>query len=76
MPVRVFVSFLGTCRASSREHAVLRNSTVEPVFGSADNIETLCGVGDTELLLDHAKRLYPEATPYIEHALKSVRRHP
>lgn len=75
MPVRLFVSVLSTCPPARREYAALKNSTVEPALLGADNIETLCEVRDTELLLAHAKRFCPEAMPYIEHALKSVRRY-
>ena len=72
MPVRVYFAFLRSCPAASREYAVLKNSLVEPVPGDY-NVEKLCEVDDTELLLDHAKRFYPEAVPYIERALSRLR---
>ena len=73
MPVRVFVPFLSTCPTASREYAALKNSTLESALLGVDNIETLCGVRAAELLLDHAKLVYPEAVPYIQHAIDSVR---
>lgn len=73
MPVRVYFAFLGRCPTGSREYAVLKTSTVQPLPVGDYNVETLCEVHDTELLLDRAKRFCPEAVPYIEQALISVR---
>ena len=76
MPVRVYYAFLGRCPTASREYAVLKNSMVEPIPLGNYNVETLCEVHDAELLLDRAKQFYPEAVPYIEQALDSVRPDP
>ena len=76
MPVRVYFAFLGRCPAASREYEVLKNSMVQPPPPGDYNVETLCEVDDTELLLDRAKRFYPEAVPYIEQALESARADP
>ena len=76
MPVRVYFAFLGRFPAASREYAVLKNSMVQPVPPGDYTVETLCEAHDTELLLDRAKRFYPEAVPYIEQALLSVRENP
>jgi hypothetical protein len=76
MPVRVYFALLGRCPTAGREYAVLKNSMVQPVPPGDYNVETLCEVHDTELLLDRAKRFYPEAVPYIEEALISVRPNP
>lgn len=76
MPVRVYYDLLGRIPASSREYAALQNPLIQPVPTGDYNVETFCAVDDTELLLDHAKRFCPEAVPYIEQALVSVRPNP
>jgi hypothetical protein len=76
MPVRVYYDLLGTLPASSREYAALKNSQIQPAPTGDYNVETFCEVDDTELLLDRAKRFCPEAVPYIEQALVSVRPNP
>ena len=78
MPVRVYFGFLGRLTLESREYAVLKTSIVESAIvesaPSGDyNVEILCEASDTELLLQHAKNFYPDAVPYIQRALDSVR---
>ena len=73
MPVRVYLEFLRRCELTSREYAVLKSSHVEPILPGDYNVETLCDVNDADLLLDRAKQLSPQAIPYIEQALTSVR---
>lgn len=76
MPVRVYYALLGKLPTSSREYAALKNPLIQPVPTGDYNVESLCEVDDTELLLDRAKRFCPEAVPYIEQALVSVRPNP
>ncbi len=73
MPVRIYLEFLHRCELTSREYAVLKSSHVEPILPGDYNVETLCDVNDADLLLDRAKQLSPQAIPYIEQALASVR---
>ena len=73
MPVRVYFEFLRRCELTSREYAVLKSSHVEPILPGDYNVEPLCDVNDADLLLDRAKQLCPQAIPYIERALASVR---
>ena len=73
MPVRVYLEFLRRCELTSREYAVLKSSHVEPILPGDYNVEPLCDVNDADLLLDRAKQLCPQAIPYIERALASVR---
>jgi hypothetical protein len=73
MPIRVYYDFLGRLPASSREYAALKNSLLQPVPLGDYNVETCCDIEDTELMLDRAKRFCPEAVPFIEQALASVR---
>ena len=73
MPVRVYFEFLRICELTSREYAVLKSSHVEPILPGDYNVEPLCDVNDADLLLDRAKQLCPQAIPYIERALASVR---
>ncbi len=73
MPVRVYFEFLRRCELTSREYAVLKSSQVEPILPGDYNVEPLCDVNDADLLLDRAKQLCPQAIPYIERALASVR---
>lgn len=72
MPVRVYFAFLGKFPSVSRGYAVLKTSIVRSAPPGDYNVETLCEVQDTELLLDRAKLLCPDAVPYIEQALASV----
>lgn len=72
MPVRIYFDFLARFPAVSREYAVLRNSHLQPDPAGDYNVEILCGVRDTELLLDSANRFCAEAVPYIQLALASV----
>ena len=74
MPVRVYFEFLRRCELTSREYAVLKSSHREAILPGGDyNVETLCDVNDADLLVERAKQLYPQAIPYIERALASVR---
>ena len=73
MPVRIYLEFLHRCELTSREYAVLKSSHVEPILPGDYNVETLCDVNDADLLVDRAKQLSPQAIPYIEQALTSVR---
>jgi len=52
---------------------VLKSSHVEPILRGDYNVETLCDVNDADLLVDRAKELCPQAIPYVEQALASVR---
>lgn len=71
--MRVYFAFLGRFPVDSRGYAVLKTSILQSVPPGDYNVEVLCDVLDTKLLLDHAKQFYPEALPYIEQALFSVR---
>jgi tungstate transport system substrate-binding protein len=71
--VRVYFEFLRRCELTSREYAVLKSSHVEPILPGDYNVETLCDANDADLLVDRAKQLCPQAIPYIERALASVR---
>ena len=72
MPVHIYFDFLGRLPDVSREHAVLTNSHSQRIAGRDYDVETLCEVRAGELLLESAKRLCPQAVPYIEKALASV----
>ena len=56
-----------------RVRVVLKSSHVEPILPGDYNVETLCDVNDADLLVHCAKQLSPQAIPYIEQALTSVR---
>ena len=72
MPVRIYFGFLGRLPLESREYAVLKTSIIESAPPGEYNLEILCEADDAELLLDHAKRFYPDDVPYIEQAIDSV----
>lgn len=71
--MRVYFAFLSRLPVDSRGYAVLKTSIIQSVPPGDYNVEVLCDLLDTELLLDHAKQLCSEAVPYIEQALFSVR---
>jgi len=73
LPVRIYFVLLGGFPVDSREYTVLKTSILESVPPGDYNIEILCDVPDTELLLEHAKRFCPECVPHIEKAILSVR---
>ena len=73
IPVRLYFGFLGRCSTGSREYVVLKNVHAELIPPGDYNVELLCDVTDAELLLDRATKFYPEAVPYIQQALDSVR---
>lgn len=52
---------------------MLKNSVVEPYTGLDDIVHTPCETADAELLLERAKGFCPDAVPYIEESLKTVR---
>jgi len=73
LPARLYFGFLGRCSTASREYAVLKSAHAKLIPPGDYNVETLCDVSDAELLLDRAMKFYPEAVPYIQQALDSVR---
>ena len=73
MPVRVYFEFLRRCELTSREYAVLKSSHVEPILPGDYNVEPLCDVNDAEPITRPRQAALPQAIPYIEQALASVR---
>ena len=73
LPARLYFGFLGRCSTASREYAVLNSVHAELIPPGDYNVELLCDVTDGQLLLDRATKFYPEAVPYIQQALDSVR---
>ena len=71
MPVPVFRAFLGRCVLTSREYAILRNSVIDHIPDAAPNdwIEILCDRVNASILLDHARRVFPAAAPFIENPM-------
>ena len=73
MPVQIYFDLFCRLPDVSRESAELKNFHNQRIAGRDYDVETLCNVRDAEVLLNHAKLLCPEAVPYIEQALASVR---
>ena len=73
LPARLYFGFLGRCSTASREYEVLKSAHAKLISPGDYNVEILCDATDAELLLDRATKFYPEAVPYIQQALDSVR---
>jgi hypothetical protein len=75
IPVKIYFEFGRRLPVASREYAALENPILESVPRGDYNVESVCEeIEDAVLLLYLAKRFYPEAAPYVEHALDSASR--
>ena len=66
LPIGIYQGFMGRRPLSSREYAILRNSLIIHKSRDENIVEFLCRIGEAKLLLDHGRRFYPNAVPYIE----------
>jgi hypothetical protein len=73
MPLHVYHAFLGRCVLPSREYAILRNSLIDHIADArpTDWVQILCAGADAKVILDHARRVYPEAAAYVERSIGS-----
>lgn len=69
MPLTVYLGFLGRCKLDSREYSALKAAIVE--HEAEDVVKILCDTSDVERLLQHAKRFYAAAVPYLQDNLST-----
>lgn len=75
MPIARYQGFLGRCLLSSREYAILKNAIISHVPTNAREgniVEIFCDIEDAKLLLDLAKRAFPEVVADIEKSLSPL----
>lgn len=64
MPFGIYFSFLGRCTLKSREYALLRNGLIEHV--PDEHVDLLLSEQDADLILEHAKKVFPQAARFIQ----------
>ena len=71
LPPEHYDLFVAACDITSPEYTVLKNNIVATLQSSEEppTVDILCDLDEAKLLLETAKRLYPEAAPFIEDAL-------
>ena len=71
LPPEHYDLFVAACNITSPEYTVLKNNIVATSQNSEEppTVDILCDLVEAKLLLETAKRLYPEAAPFIEDAL-------
>jgi hypothetical protein len=71
LPPEHYDLFVAACDITSPEYTVLKNNIVATSQNSEEppTVDILCDLDEAKLLLETAKRLYPEAAPFIEDAL-------
>ena len=67
--VTEYLGFLGRCQLESREYSALKTAIVEREAEAI--VKILCDLSDAELLLQHAKKFYAAAVPYLQDNLKT-----
>ena len=63
--------FVAACEITSPEYTILKNNIVARHQSSEEPpmIEIMCDMEEAKLLLETARRLYPEAVPFLEDAM-------
>jgi len=71
LPPEHYELFAAACEITSPEYTILKNNIAASHQNSEEppTVEILCDMDEAKLLLETAKRLYPEAVPFIEDAL-------
>lgn len=71
LPPEHYDLFVAACDITSPEYTVLKNNIVSTQQSSEEppTVDILCDLDEAKLLLETAKRVYPEAAPFIEDAL-------
>jgi hypothetical protein len=71
-----YYRLLARCEMSSREYAIMKNSIVDYLPDqdrAAATVTIICEIGEARMLLNHANRFYPDATPDIEQSIALAR---
>ena len=71
LPPEHYDLFVAACEITSPEYTILKNNIVARHQSSDEQptVEILCDMEEAKLLLETARRLYPEAVPFIEDAM-------
>jgi len=71
LPPEHYDLFVAACEITSPEYTILKNNIAARHQGSDEQptVEILCDMDEAKLLLATARRVYPEAVPFIEDAL-------
>ena len=71
LPPEHYDLFVAACEITSPEYTILKNNIVARHQSSDEQptVDILCEMEEAKLLLETARRLYPEAVPFIEDAL-------
>ena len=71
LPPEHYDLFVAACEITSLEYTILKNNIVARYQSSEEPpmIEIICDMDEAKLLLETARRLYPEAVPFIEDAM-------
>jgi len=71
LPPEHYDLFVAACEITSPEYTILKNNIVARHQSSEEPpmIEIMCDMDEAKLLLETARRLYPEAVPFLEDAM-------
>ena len=71
LPPEHYDLFVAACEITSPEYTILKNNIVARHQSSDEQptVEILCDMDEAKLLLETARRLYPEGVPFIEDAM-------
>jgi hypothetical protein len=71
LPPEHYDLFVAACEITSPEYTILKNNIVARHQSSEGPpmVEILCTMDEAKLLLEAARRVYPEAVPFIEDAM-------
>ena len=71
LPPEHYDLFVAACEITSPEYTILKNNIVARHQSSEEQptVEIICDMDEAKLLLETARRFYPEAVPFIEDAL-------
>jgi hypothetical protein len=71
LPPEHYDLFAGALEITSPQYTIVKNNLVPRQQGSAEPpmVEILCDPDEAKLLLEAARRIYPEAAPFIEDAM-------
>ena len=71
LPPEHYDLFVAACEITSPEYTILKNNIAARHQSSDEQptVEIMCDMDEAKLLLETARRLYPEAVRFIEDAL-------
>ena len=71
LPSEHYELFVAACEITSPEYTILKNNIAARHQNSDEQptVEIMCDMDEAKQLLETARRLYPEAVPFIEDAL-------